>query len=320
MKIRQAALWAGLCVGLSYGQQKTPALTMPVTVENVLPNQQIGVNDLLSVTVSDCPELTRAFRVSTDGTLPLPMLRKRIRAAGLYPTELEESITKALQAEDVLVAPVVSVAVMEYRSRPVKVVGAVRHPLTFQAIGEMSLLDALGRADGLSPEAGPEILLSRLVSGSEGQPVTQVQHIPVKALLGGTDEMMNPKLVGGEEIRVPEAGRVYVAGNVKKPGMIALRDAEDLTVLKALAISEGLIPYYEKLAYIYRPDPLTGEKAELPIELARIVDRKAADVPLRPNDILYVPDNRGRRLTMGTLEKLAGFGSSTASGILIWRH
>jgi hypothetical protein len=48
------------------------------------------------------------------------------------------------------------------------------------------------------------------------------------------------------------------------------------------------------------------------------MDRKAPDVELQPKDILYIPDNTGRRLTAGVLERLAGFGSSTASGLLIW--
>ena len=89
-------------------------------------------------------------------------------------------------------------------------------------------------------------------------------------------------------------------------------------MLKALALSEGLTAYYESRAYIYRPDPTTGIKAELPIELAHIVERKSPDVSLQANDILYVPDNKARRLTLGTLEKIAGFGSATASGVLIY--
>jgi hypothetical protein len=39
---------------------------------------------------------------------------------------------------------------------------------------------------------------------------------------------------------------------------------------------------------------------------------------LQAKDILYIPDNTGRRVTANVLEKLAGFGSSTASGVLIW--
>jgi hypothetical protein len=49
------------------------------------------------------------------------------------------------------------------------------------------------------------------------------------------------------------------------------------------------------------------------------MDRKAPDVALQPNDILYIPDSKGRKMTAETLDRLAGFGTSTASGLLIWR-
>ena len=218
MTIRHATLLAGLCLGVAYGQLRPTASPIPVTIDNIQPNQQIGVNDLIWISVTDLPELTHAFRVSPDGTLALPLLKRHIKAGGLLPLELESAVAKSLQEEEVLVTPVVSVAVMEYRSRPIKVAGAVKHPLTFQAIGDVTVLDAIGRAEGITADAGPEVLLSRMVINQDGESVPQTQHIPMKALLAGADEMTNAKLVGGEEIRIPEAGRVYVAGNVKKPG------------------------------------------------------------------------------------------------------
>jgi len=43
-------------------------------------------------------------------------------------------------------------------------------------------------------------------------------------------------------------------------------------------------------------------------------------VPLQSEDILYIPDNSGRRLTMNAIDRIAGFGASTASGVLVWRR
>ncbi len=44
--------------------------------------------------------------------------------------------------------PVVKVTVAEYHSRPIAVMGAVRKPLTFQAVGAVTVLDALAHAEG----------------------------------------------------------------------------------------------------------------------------------------------------------------------------
>ncbi len=285
-----------------------------------LPAQKIGANDLIAISVYDAPEFTRTVRVGADGQIRLPMLKQRLRAEGLLPAELEEAIAQALQAEQILVDPVVTVTVVEYFSRPISVAGAVKNPVTFQAIGAVSLLEALTRAGGLSPDAGPEILVTRTQSGPDGTPVALTRRIAVKALIDAADPEANLKLYGGEEIRVPEAPKVYVVGNVKRPGAYPITEATETTVLRVLAMAEGLAPYAGKQAYIIRRDDRTGARHELPIELKKILERKAPDVPLLANDILYVPDNTGRRATVQALDRIAGFGAATASGILIWRR
>ncbi len=285
-----------------------------------LPAQKIGPNDLVAVSVYDSPELTRTVRVSAEGLIRLPMLKERIQAAGRMPSELETAIADALIQENILIAPVVTVTMVEYHSRPINVAGAVKRPLTFQAVGGATLLDAITRAEGLSPDAGPEILVSRVQPGENGAPATIIQRIPVKGLINDADPELNVRLYGGEEIRVPEAGKIFVVGNVRRPGAYPVEDSSGTSVLKLLALSEGLMPYTAKQAFIYRKDPSSSTKHEIPIEISRIIDRKSPDVPLQANDILYIPDNKSKRMALSTLEKLAGFGSATASGMLIWRR
>jgi len=289
--------------------QVRPSLMEEVGKAN-LPALQLHAGDLVAVSVYDAPELTRTARVDPDGTVHLPLLAEGGKAAGLTPRELEAGLTDALKSEEILVDPVVKVTVVEYHSRPISVMGAVRRPVTFQADGVVKLLDALSRAEGLSDDAGSEILITRN---------DIVEHVPVKQLLNQADPAVNLRLTGNEEIRVPEAGKIFVLGNIRKPGGFRMRDPGDNTVLKLVALSEGLMPYSSKIAYIVRR-PETGAPQEIPIELEKIMQRKASDMPLEIGDILYVPDNKTRRTTMSILDRLAGFGASTASGVLIWRQ
>jgi polysaccharide export outer membrane protein len=291
--------------------EQTRELAAQATKSYDQPIQRIGPDDLLSVSVADCPELTRNFRVAGDGTLRLPLLKERISAKDKLPSELENDIAAVLLKEQLLVKPVVSVSVIEYRSLPVSVLGAVRHPITFQAAGEVRLLDALTRAEGLSMDAGPEILISR--------PNAPVQRIPVKGLIDLADTSLNVRLRGGEEIRVPEAGKIYVIGNVKRTGAFPIGDGNDTTVLKMVAMTEGLLPFTGKDAYIYRREPGKTDRSEIPVPLIRIMEHKAPDMHLQANDILYIPDSRGKRLTAETLRTITGFGVQTATGILIWK-
>ena len=294
---------AALCAA----QQIRPNLMIEAGTAN-LPSQRLGVDDLIAVSVYDAPELTRTVRVETDGSIHLPMLKNGIAAAGIYPGDLESSIADALKSEQILVDPVVKVTVVEYHSRPIAVMGAVKQPVTFQAIGTVTLLDALARAEGLTEFAGTEIILTRS---------DQVEHIPVKRLIHDADPSVNYLLHGGEEIRVPEAGKIFVVGNVRKPGAFPVRDPADESVLKMIALSEGLAPYAGKIAYVYRRDA-SGAKKEIPIELDKILQRKSPDVPLEVGDLLYIPDNKTRRAAMTTIDRITMFGASTASGLLIW--
>jgi polysaccharide export outer membrane protein len=273
-----------------------------------LPRQKIGASDLIAVSVYDAPELTRTIRVETDGSIRLPMLKMSIQAEGLLPDTLEEAITTAYKSEEILVDPIVKVTIVEYDSRPISIAGAVRKPVTFQATGRVTLLEALARAEGLTPDAGLEVLVT--------QPGGLVRRIPVKALIDDADPEMNIRLAGGEEIRVPEAGKIYVVGNVKRPGAFAVRDSADTSVLKLLALAEGLAPYASKQAYIYRREAAGGSKREIQIELDKIMKRKSPDVPLEANDILYIPDNTGRRATMTTLEKFVLVGAGVGAAVI----
>lgn len=273
-----------------------------------LPSQRLGVDDLIAVSVYDAPELTRTVRVETDGSIHLPLLKSGITATGIYPGQLESAIADALKDEQILVDPVVKVTVVEYHSRPIAVMGAVKQPLTFQSVGTVTVLDALARAEGLTNDAGTEILLTRS---------DQVEHISIKRLMKDADPSVNYQLHGGEEIRVPEAGKIFVVGNVHKPGAFPVRDTADESVLKMIALSEGLAPYAAKMAYIYRRDA-SGQKTEIPVELSKLMERKVPDIPLQVDDLLYIPDNKSRRAAMTTIDRLTMFGASTASGLLIW--
>lgn len=276
--------------------------------------QKIGPSDLISVSVYDCPELTRTYRIPASGMLHLPMLKAQIKVDGLFPGDLEEKIAAALDKEKIMIQPIVTVTVAEYASRPISVSGAVKGPLKFQAIGNVTVLDAIARAGGLSPDAGNEILLTATPNGA-ASPL--VRRISVKGLIDEADPALNVVLTGGEEVRVPEAGKIFVVGNVKKPGAYPAGGKTDCTILKALAYAEGLTPFAFTTAFIYRQDD--GGKHNIPVELGKIMARKLPDVSLLPNDILYIPDNTTKRNTLGAFEKVLGFGTSTASGLLIFK-
>jgi polysaccharide export outer membrane protein len=285
-----------------------PADTMVGGPNSNLPAHRISPNDLIGIAVYDAPEFTRSVRVRDDGMINLPMLKSGIKAAGLMPLELEDVIAKTLKDEEILVRPLVTVTMIEYNARRVSIVGAVLSPQTFQVIGQTRLLDALAKAGGLSQEAGPELVLRR----EDGT----MQNFVLKKLLSGDSEGMNVMLEGGEEIRVPPAKKVFIVGNVTKPQVIPVRDPADLSVLRILAQVEGPAPYYASTAYIFRDDPVTGKREQIPVALRAILHRKAPDVNLKAEDIFYVPDDLRKHRSADVAKALLTTGQSAATALI----
>lgn len=283
-----------------------------------LPAQPLGPNDLIAVSVYDAPEFSRTVRVSADGFIRLPMLKERINANGVMPGALETAIAEQLVREQLLVDPFVTVNVAEYQSRPISVSGSVRMPIVFQAEkGSTTLLEAVAKAQGLREDAGQEILVSNSQPGPDGKSILLTRRIPVRALFDASDPSLNLPLYGGEEIRVPEAGKIYVVGNVKKPGAFNVQPGADTTVLQLLALAEGLDNFAENEAFIYRREG-AGSKNEIPIPLKDILRRRSPDVPVVANDILYIPDSRRKHVTLSVLEKVLLFGTTAGATALIY--
>jgi polysaccharide export outer membrane protein len=315
-KISGLFLAAALMAGAQQSTDK-PVFNGEAGGGAALPMQKIGPEDLVSIQVYDAPEFTRSVRVSADGTIRLPMMKTPIRIQGLFPNEVETALTEALQREKLIVDPFVTVNITEYHSRPISLNGAVRIPVIFQAIGSVSLLDAIARAGGVSDLAGPDIVITRPNGGPDA---VAVQRIPIKPLIEGIDPSLNIKLSGGEEIRVPEVGKMVVEGSVLKPGIYPVQDpAARNTVMTAIAQAGGLAQFAEHKAYIIRTDD-QGQTHMIDVPLWEIINRRKPDMILQARDTLQIPDSPKRRITQTTIQSVTGVGTSVGSGIILLHH
>ena len=126
----------------------------------------IGNGDLVSITVFDVPELTREVRVSQSGTISIPLVPARVHIAGLTELQAEQVIADVLQANGLVSHPEVGVMVKEHKSRPITIVGAVVHPMVYEADSSVSLLEALAEAGGISNDAGDTVIVTRARTSS----------------------------------------------------------------------------------------------------------------------------------------------------------
>jgi polysaccharide export outer membrane protein len=124
----------------------------------------IGSGDTISIDVFDVKELSRDVRVSQTGTIGLPLVPVRLQVKGLTETQAEQKIAEVLEANGLVTHPEVSVSVKDRKSKPITVVGAVPHPMVYQADRPVTLLEVLAEAGGVSPDAGDTAIVTRPTS------------------------------------------------------------------------------------------------------------------------------------------------------------
>jgi polysaccharide export outer membrane protein len=296
--------------------------------ESGLPSEyRIGPEDLLEITIFEAPEMNRALRVAASGEISLPLLGT-VRAAGLTPRELESVLAELLR-RTYMKDPHVGVFVKELQSHPVSVFGAVFKPGVFQVRGTKTVVEMLSLAEGLASDAGDTVLVMRgagfpsasgtapETSGEKRDAKAETLEINLKSLLESGDPRYNATVYPGDIVKVTRAGVVYVVGEVRRPGGFTLKSNENITVLQALALAEGLTRTSAKShARIIRTDEASGQRAELPIDLGRVLAGKAEDMQLRPRDILFVPNSAARSALARGSEAVL----SIVTGVVIWRR
>jgi polysaccharide export outer membrane protein len=152
----------------------------------------IGNGDELSIDVFDVKELSRDVRVSQTGTIGIPLVPVRLHVAGLTEIQAEQKIAEVLEANGLVSHAEVSITIKERKSKPITIVGAVGHPLVYQADRQVTLLEVIAEAGGIANDAGDEVIVTRPIpqmtfDESEPPPIGPVDAAPA------TSQTMKPE-------------------------------------------------------------------------------------------------------------------------------
>jgi polysaccharide export outer membrane protein len=304
-----------LTLGGTFLSAAQPSTTQPEYV--------LGADDGLSVNVVDLPELDSktlgVIRVDHQGNIRLP-LAGRIQVSGLSVEALEKEIAKRLS--DVMKDPEVSVSVAEYRSHPVSVLGAVRNPGVYQVSGRKTLYEVLSTAGGLNPDAGNIVKITRATSSgklplvnvtSDQSGKFEIGELNVRRVMDAKSPSDNIVVLPNDVITVPKADLIYVVGAVHRAGGFPLIEKEQISVLQAVSLAEGLDRAAgAKTARILRQAAAGGQRTELRVNVQQILDGRAKDVALQANDILFIPVSVAKSASIRALEVAVQAGTGIA--------
>jgi polysaccharide export outer membrane protein len=248
---------------------------------------RIGSGDVLRIAVYGHEDLSRLAVVTPDGKMPFPLIGE-VQAAGLTPSQLEARIRELL-ARDYLVDPQVTVAVQEYRSQKVFVLGEVEKPGTYALTGQTSLLDILSQASGPGKVAGRQVVIVRVprpegpvAPGAAGSTTLRVN---LKRLLDG-DPAENVALQNGDTVYVPRQASFFVLGEVKRPGAFTLE--KDTSALEAITLAGGFTERAAATLGKVLRKRADGSQETVAIDLSG-ADVRARELVLWEGDTVLVP-------------------------------
>lgn len=283
---------------------QAPTVPRDLPQDSIRPNYVLGPNDQVLVRAPNVDEINeKPFRIDADGNINLPLLG-RIRAGGMTVQELEADLTRRLR--EYVREPQVIITVVQFRSEPVFFVGAFKSPGIYPLQGRRTLVEMLTALGGLQPNASRHIKITRRAEYG-AIPLPNAIEDPEKKIstveisMGSLRENVNPAedilLQPYDVISVERAEMVYINGEVGKVGGIELGERDSITVAQALTQAGGFGRDADRAKVrVLRPVENTNRRAEIDINLKRVLEGKDNDFPLLPNDLLYVPRSYTRQV------------------------
>jgi polysaccharide biosynthesis/export protein len=327
-KARSATLTTFLLAfsSMAAGQISSPPpsdQSKPKCESQVRSTYLLGPGDQIDVSGPELTELaSKPISVDGDGKIQVPLVG-RVHVAGLSVQEAEQRLNKLLSTY--IREPQVVVNVVEVRSQPVSVLGAVNAPGVHQVQGRKTLLEILALAGGVRPDAGYSIRITReLEWGCVPLPGAQldasdrfsVAEVNLKKILEAKNPEENIQILPHDVISVPKAEMVYVIGEVRRSGGFVLGEHQSISVLQALSLAEGLNGAADtRHARILRLKRDADQREELAVDVKGVLAGKKPDVPLQGDDILFIPGSTGKRAAVRALEAAV----QTGTGLAIWR-
>lgn len=247
-----------------------------IVPQSVAQDYMVGTSDILAVTVYDNDDLNTVARVSSEGTIIMPLIG-RVPVSGMKVSEVVRQIT-AMYADGYLIEPQVTVFVQEYRSSKATVLGEVNEPGLHELQGHISFLEVISKAGGFTNQAGSVATVKRQRMGQGEDPA--VITIDLKKLVELGDLSLDIPISNGDRIYVKKAPVFYVSGEVQKPDAYKLD--RGTTIIKAITLAGG---FTDKAA------PTKVKIVRKVNDREEVSERVKMDALVLPEDVIVVPQS-----------------------------
>jgi polysaccharide export outer membrane protein len=256
----------------------------------------VGRGDIISVEVFDVPELTREARVSQTGTIGIPLVPVRPYVVGLTEMQVQQKISEILEANGLVSHPQVMVSVKEKRSKPIAIVGAVAHPMVYQADRPVTLIEVLAEAGGIANDAGDTVIITR--PDSLGATKTEPPEIGPEDPVPATNPSLGENAITMPPKQDAQASKPATSADGSASGQGQLETASN--------------PSQQPVTSATPPAVGAPNAAPLPttitVNLSEILERGDTqnNIPLQAGDVVTVP-HAGVVYALGAVARPGGF-------------
>lgn len=261
----------------------TPVIPLPATSD---PAYKLFVGDMLRIEVHDNPDLFRWLRVPASGVVSYPLIGDLNGMVGRTIEDLGKEIRVRLEA-DYLHRAEVSVTVTDYGAREAYVMGsvAVPGPVALPPTRRLTALQAIGAARGYVEDA--DRAATHLLRDDPAHPG---RKLIIQASAGESGNLDDAVLEPGDIVVVPRQGRVYILGQVVKPGALSMPGQENLTISRAISLAGG----FERFARQSEVQLIRKGGAPLIVDVRAILagTKGSEDPVLQPGDTVFIPESR----------------------------
>jgi protein involved in polysaccharide export with SLBB domain len=265
---------------IQFLEQRKPALSPGALLQMTFANAyRIGEEDELEISVYGDKDLAKTQIVRPDGKIAFPLVGD-IHARGLTPDELREQLTRRLAKY--VKKPNVTVIVSKYNSKQVFVLGQVKTQGVLRLSADITLLQAISRAGGMTEEADLQGALL----------VRDAQPLPInfEKLLRHGDMSQNALLRPNDIVLIPNVSdkKVFILGEVKQPRVISLK--QKVTLIEAISSAGGFTrDAQSKNVLILRGGLGSSRMTVADVDEITDAGQMAHNMLLQPNDVVYVP-------------------------------
>jgi polysaccharide export outer membrane protein len=262
----------------------------------------IGPADSITIQVLEAPELTQHVRVTDAGEVPLTV-GGSVKVSGLTPAQASRAVENALKSGNFLLNPHVTITDDQQATQNVTVLGQVSHPGYYPIGTPRSVLDVIALAGGPTNLAARKITIER--HGTD----QKVEYFLSNA--SNTALETNVKVYPGDIVIVPQIEVVYVLGDVPRAGGYPMSTNDNtLSLLQAVTLAGSDMPHaVAKNTRLLRKQP-DGTYVQMQIALNKMKKGETADMPLEPNDIIFIPFSFLKNVGMNMGGIIAAAGSA----------